>query len=443
VSAPAVPPPPRPRSAVSSGVGIAGLAGIVGWTIAARAYGWDGPGAALAACVACAVPMVLWSLLVDRTHRSPSSGIVWDAAPRTLRQTLPISLVKLAGLWATWAGIAFLYWIGRWYWQGNYLFAMQVTDYFAIPLLALSIPYVLWLDRRLAQPRDGAWHFGLLVVGRRAEADRAAVAEHLRGWAIKGFFLAFMIGALPGNWSVVIRPLAEEITANPVAFAFWLAHTTFMVDVSFATVGYLLTMKPLDAHIRSSNPFAVAWMAALLCYPPFAIAGPGLPIDHFTAAAEWTYWFDGWPLAAAFYCIPLVLLHLVYAWATVAFGPRFSNLTNRGIITHGPYAWTRHPAYLSKNLFWWMTFLPFLSTSGSALDAFRNTVMLLAVNGIYYWRARTEERHLLPDPAYREYSEWMERHGPVTALLRRIGPKAGQFAVRGPAPESFRASNFS
>ena len=49
----------------------------------------------------------------------------------------------------------------------------------------------------------------------------------------------------------------------------------------------------------------------------------------------------------------LLFLTAIYAWATVAFGMRFSNLTYRGILTHGPYRWTRHPAYLSKNLFWW------------------------------------------------------------------------------------------
>ena len=61
----------------------------------------------------------------------------------------------------------------------------------------------------------------------------------------------------------------------------------------------------------------------------------------------------------------LVFLTAVYAWATVAFGFRFSNLTHRGILTHGPYAWTKHPAYVSKNLFWWCAVLPFLATSGS------------------------------------------------------------------------------
>jgi hypothetical protein len=32
----------------------------------------------------------------------------------------------------------------------------------------------------------------------------------------------------------------------------------------------------------------------------------------------------------------------------------------------------------------------------------------------------TEERHLSLDPAYRDYAEWMARHGPIPRLLRTL-----------------------
>ncbi len=107
------------------------------------------------------------------------------------------------------------------------------------------------------------------------------------------------------------------------------------------------------------------------------------------------------------------------ALATVVFGIRFSNLTHRGILTHGPYAWSKHPAYVSKNLFWWLASLPFLSASGSFTDMVRNTALLAIVSGVYYWRAKTEEKHLGADPAYQEYAAWMERHGPLPRLINR------------------------
>jgi hypothetical protein len=76
---------------------------------------------------------------------------------------------------------------------------------------------------------------------------------------------------------------------------------------------------------------------------------------------------------------------------------------------------------VSKNLFWWLSTLPFLVTSDSTLDAVRNTVFLGVVSAIYYWRAKTEEAHLLAeDPKYRAYYAWMQDNGLITAPLTRL-----------------------
>ena len=416
---------PRPRSAVSTMVGLLGLAGLVGWTAVARSFGMAGPYSALVALLACAVPMLAWSLLVDKVHRNPTTGIDWSRPPRPLRDTLDISIAKLAGLWGIWGVIGSLYCVGRWYWDGAYLFSMQVIGVCAIPMLVLSIPYLLWLDRRLAEPRDGAWHFGMLLIGRSELADREEVHHFFRAWAVKGFFLAFMLAIVPGNWERAIATDSAIIVANPVELAFWLIAVMFMIDVVFATVGYVLTLKPLDAHIRTANPYAAGWMAALICYPPFILMGGGGPLDYHPGTAGengWVHWLQDYPLLTAFWGAWLVFLTAVYAWATVAFGLRFSNLTHRGILTHGPYAWTKHPAYVSKNLFWWFSTLPFLAPTGNPVDMIRNSVLLGLVAAVYYWRARTEERHLGSDPAYREYAEWMDRNGPIPRLINRLTP---------------------
>ena len=131
---------PRPKSAVSTMTGIAGLAGLFAWVAAARTWGMEGPLAALVALLACGVPMVLWSLLVDKVHRRPSTGIDWDMPPRPLRESADISLAKIVGLWGIWAVIGALYCVARWYWQGQYLFSMQVLGVAVLPLLVLSIP---------------------------------------------------------------------------------------------------------------------------------------------------------------------------------------------------------------------------------------------------------------------------------------------------------------
>jgi len=410
---------PRPRSAVSGGVGLAGLGGLVAWIVIARFYGMDGNWSALTGVLACGLPMVAWSVLVDKVHRNPSTGIDWSAPRAPMKDTLDVSLTKIAGLWATWGVIAIVYCVGRWYWEGNYLFAMELFAAAAPWLIGLSIPYVLWIDRRLIEPRDGAYAFGQWLTG-TGRPDRALLHDHCRAWAVKGFFLAFMLSIVPGGFGEIIRTPTAEMIASPLNLIRWAITAMFVVDVAFATVGYMLTMRPLDAHIRSANPYAAGWTAALICYPPFIMMNDGGPLDYQIGTAEWSDWLAGSPVAIALLGALLVALTGLYAWATVAFGLRFSNLTHRGILTHGPYALSKHPAYLAKNAFWWLSTLPFLVTTGSLSDAVRNTAILATVTGVYYWRARTEERHLGADPAYRDYAAWMERHGPVPRALRWI-----------------------
>ena len=136
---------PRPRSAVSAGVGFAGLAGMTAWIVTAHMLRLDGPYAALVNVLSCALPMVLWSLFVDKVYRNASTGIDWQAV-RPWRETIDISVTKLAGLWLTWGGIAAIYAIFR-VWSdtrfANFPFAMWCFEMVAPALFALSVPYVL------------------------------------------------------------------------------------------------------------------------------------------------------------------------------------------------------------------------------------------------------------------------------------------------------------
>jgi len=425
-------PPQPPRSDVSAMVGVAGLAGLFTWVAIARNWPditlWlglpgpyeplSGPSASVMALVFSALPMVAWSLWVEKVHLRPSTGIVWDS-PRPLASVLHVSITKLAGLWATFAVIGAAYCIMRYYWDGNYLFAMKMIGWAAVPVVLLSIPYVLWLDRVLVEPRDHCWHFGAMLIGREPY-DPHEVLHHARAWAVKGFFTAFMISILPGGWHyIVTRDLADAVS-GPVPFAWFLIEVGFLVDVQIAMVGYLLTIRPLDSHIRSANPYLGGWVAALICYPPFLLMSGG-PLDYHPNTADWGVWLEGNTALLWMWGMMLVALTWIYSWATVAFGLRFSNLTYRGVLTNGPYRFTRHPAYLAKNAFWWLATLPMLSTTGSPVDAIRNTVLLALVSTVYFWRAKTEERHLLAEDAkYREYHAWMQEHGLITSRLARV-----------------------
>ncbi len=438
---------PRPVSAVSHSVGLAGLAGLFLWVCIARNFGQiaamigypgfperaDGPYSALLAVAFCGAPMLFWSVLRDKVHLRASTGIDWSLK-RPVADVLDTSILKIAGLWATWGMIAAIYATFRFYWGGgnfNFPFAMGMFQAAAIPLIILSVPYVIWIDRYMVDPRDGSWHFGAWLAG-RDDWDKDQILHHLRAWGVKGFFLAFMIAIVPGGFQEIVNlnftdDTGRSIWANPVWLSTKLISAMFLVDVQFATVGYLMTMKPFDAHIRTANPYLAGWVAALMCYPPFIMMDQTGLLNYHVNTSDWAFWFSGHTKLLYAWGAILVILTALYAWATVAFGPRFSNLTHRGILTHGPYSWTRHPAYVSKNIYWWLMYLPFLVTSRSITDAVRNTIIMALVSAVYYWRAKTEEKHLMADPAYVEYYDWMERNAPVprffTALKRIAGAR--------------------
>lgn len=426
--------PPRPASDVSSAVGLVGVLGLCLWVLFCHFYpdfapllGLDptrgrltGPNAALTGLLASAVPMVLWSVLVDKVHLRPSTGLDWSLK-RPLGEVVDTSITKLAGLWATWTIIGCLYVMGRWYWNDFYAISMHVLGVVMVPVFFLSIPYVLWLDRHLVEPRDPSWHFGAMLVGREAY-DPEKVRIHLRAWAVKGFFTAFMIAIVPAGFTDLVGRNWGEFLHQPAMLAGLLITMMFVFDEQIGTVGYILTMKPLDAQIRSANPHLAGWVAALMCYPPFQLMQGGGPLEYQIGTRDWAYWLQDYPAVMWVWAGTLVVLTGIYAWATVIFGIRFSNLTYRGVISNGPYAFSRHPAYLSKNTFWWLATLPFLVTSHSLIDAVRNTFFLGCVSAVYYWRARTEEKHLLgEDPKYRAYHDWMQHHGAITARLARLG----------------------
>jgi protein-S-isoprenylcysteine O-methyltransferase Ste14 len=179
---------------------------------------------------------------------------------------------------------------------------------------------------------------------------------------------------------------------------------------------YLMSLKATDTHIRSTEPSGLGWASALLCYQPFWSLIGRQYLDYDNGSRSWGDWFAHTPFYYV-WGVGILLLVLIYVWATIAFGARFSNLTHRGIITNGPYRFTKHPAYLSKNLSWWMVSMPFMIT-GTAAEALRRCLLLLLLNFIYFIRAKTEERHLSLDPVYVQYARWMDQHGSLKWLNR-------------------------
>lgn len=249
---------------------------------------------------------------------------------------------------------------------------------------------------------------------RLSDAERTMIL----GWVVKCYFLPLMLG-----WALGWLAKAEAKIFDLSALAWYAVPLALMyaVDTSFAAIGYLSTSRYLGGEIRSVDKTWLGWLSALVCYPPLSV----LVLDAWLVykhGSDWTVWLSIGSALSYLWGGGVLLLTAIYTWSTVVFGPRFSNLTHRGIVTHGPYRWGKHPAYLAKNLSWWLMWVPFLPVMGWGQAAL-HSISLLCVNAIYYLRAQTEERHLRADPVYRAYADWIEEHGLVASICRKFSAR--------------------
>jgi protein-S-isoprenylcysteine O-methyltransferase Ste14 len=371
--------------------------------------------------VALVVAVGSWRRL---TRQQWGSSGLSRAAQRTV--SAQRVALRIVGLAATLLLIAFAYWLlpeyaGTFYqpfW--NYLRTLA-------PVLLLVPVYFVWIDTRLREEEDEYLVFGRLVLGRSKGIDWALIRRHLLGWTVKGFFLPLMTVYLLNEIVAVYQAYGAGGAQALFNYEF-LYHVAFAVDVLFCVVGYTCTIRLLDSHIRSVEPTLLGWVAALICYQPFYSV-----IGQFYLQYQGDFYWDSWlrasPIVRGAWGGAIIVLLTIYSLSTVAFGVRFSNLTHRGIVTGGPYRFTKHPAYLSKNLSWWLISVPFVSGQGAAVG-FRHCCLLLLLNLVYFVRARTEERHLSWDPNYVAYAQWIEQHG----LLRRLGRLLPFLRYRAPRP---------
>lgn len=278
-------------------------------------------------------------------------------------------------------------------------------------LLVGGVIFVLRDPKRAAGPVQ---QIGELLL--RREYHGPAWWAVIRIQILKAFFLPLML-SFTGFWVATAERDYFNLRGSLLAWYLLPLALSYLVDVVFGTIGYLFTSERWGSHIRSSDSTWGGWIVALVCYPPFWGMMGAVGLTKYKDGYEWHHWLGASGIWAHAWGCAILGLTAIYAWATVVFGLRFSNLTNRGIIRHGPFRYTKHPAYISKNLSWWLISVPFISSEG-VLTATLHCIALLLVNSIYFLRAKTEERHLRADPEYRAYSAWIAEHG-LWARFRR------------------------
>lgn len=368
-----------------------------------------------AVCIvsATAIAIALADTLIGKAHSKPSTGLDWaDKNP-----SWPRTLLKYLGLLGSFGAVAFGYWLFPEYHGGFYDRYYALLSIALPPFLVLALPYFYWIDAHMREPKDGYWQMGRCLLLQWHEVDFSALLQHLLGWLVKAYFTPLMFIYFCNDLERLQAINFSALNRFSAWFDFF-HDLIFYVDVAYAFVGYVVSLRIIDTHIRSVEPTLAGWVVALVCYQPFwSLIGP-----HYLAyetSYRWGTWLATHPFWYVVWGVAILSCLLVYTWSTLMFGLRFSNLTHRGIITSGPYAWMKHPAYVSKNLSFWLISIPFI-IHGSASEALRHSLLLLGLNGIYLLRAITEERHLSQDPDYVNYSAWMAWHG----LFRRNKTRA-------------------
>jgi protein-S-isoprenylcysteine O-methyltransferase Ste14 len=352
------------------------------------------------------VPDLLWQKVQRRSLANTPAPGNW-----------PRVVVKAIGLAGSVLFVALLYRLFPEYhdgdaFYGNYYSALKVL---LPPWAVLALPYLYWVDRRMPEPRDGLWQLGQLLLGRWRGVSLPLVGQHLLGWLVKGFFLPLMFTYFCDNLNKLLHYDLKLLHSFQGLYD-WAYFFMYFIDVALVSMTYLMALKATDTQIRSTEPSLFGWVIALLCYQPFWSLISRQYIDYDTGES-WGAWLGGTPWLYDLWACLILLLVAVYVWATISFGGRFSNLTHRGIITNGPYRYTKHPAYLAKNLSWWLISTPFILTGGIEATL-RRCLLLGLLNLIYFLRAKTEERHLSLDPVYRRYAEWIDAHGLLRGLNR-------------------------
>lgn len=269
------------------------------------------------------------------------------------------------------------------------------------PAVSKSLQCFRVIAAFLRSPRR-EWRRGL------TRDDRVALLATL----LKAFFgpmmamllMRFCMGALAHGASIAQSDAFDggfRILFDRHGFWF-LMQVILFIDVLIYTVGYLVELPSLHNEIRSVDPTLLGWAAALACYPPFNVVTGAILGSQSSDFPQ----FDS-PTAHFILNIALLALMALFASASIALGFKASNLTHRGIVSRGPYALVRHPAYTSKNVAWWIGAIPSVSAAfaSSVSDGVLAVASVVGVTMLYVVRAITEEDHLRSvDSEYASYA---------------------------------------
>ncbi len=353
-----------------------------------------------------------------------------DRTPEPMIAIVDRTITKFFGVLAGIAFIFFLVWLLPAYDSAVTLSrlreALLPTLLFVIPA---SIILIFATEYILGEKRDGTFQIGLLARLRTREIDWTIFFDGVREWLLRCFFLLINFYALVWYIAYLRTNGLPDIGGDFATFITRLDLAIFGMIVASILPGYIFASRLISTELKKVDRTWFGWAINLCCYPPINDALFGGWI-RYVPAAETAAVYQGVP-AWAFHTASspalmllvaglIIFFAIIHLWGEAIVGIRAANISMRGIVTIGPFSYTRHPIYVSKCFQWATLYFPVLNAVG-IVNPIQSGILFLLVCAIYGGRALSEERLLATDASYVKYAMYMD-HKSVFAFVGRWIP---------------------
>ncbi len=352
-----------------------------------------------------------------------------DRPKRSLNEVIDTTATKFFGVLIGIAFIFFLVWLFPSYDNAVNLDRLREA---LIPTLLFVIPASLILifatEYILGAKQDGTYQFGLLARLKIGAIDWKIFFDGVREWLLRCFFLLINFYALVWYIAYLRVNGLPDISGDFVTFITRLDLAIFGLIVASILPGYIFASRLIGTELKKVDRTWFAWAINLSCYPPINSALFGGWVRYVPAAETdaiyhgtpaWAYHTLSHPALLFFVAFLIIFMAIIHLWGEAIVGIRAANISMRGIITTGPFAFTRHPIYVSKCFQWAFLYFPVLNAVG-VVNPIQSGILFLLVCAIYAGRALGEERLLATDPNYVKYALYMDEHSLFAFVGRKI-----------------------
>lgn len=366
-------------------------------------------------------------LFLSELTRAPWTFAERSAQPITVvfARTITKFLGVLVGIFF----IFFIVWLFPHYDDSRLPFLSEAAPLVLSFIVPVTFIIILATEYILGEKKDGTYQFGLLAQLRLREIDWTIFFDGVREWILRCFFL--LINFYGAVWYVANyrRNGLPDFHENFPGFIMQLDLAIFGLIVLSILPGYIFASRLIDTDLKKVDRTWFGWMINLSCYPPFNAAIFGSLVTY-RPAADLAPMYGDLPVWAfhtlqsppLMYAIATLIIFFafIHLWGEAIVGIRAANISSRGIITTGPFAFTRHPIYVSKCFQWAFLYFPILNAIG-ILNMVQSGILFLLVCAIYTGRALSEERLLATNEKYVKYALYMDEKS-VFAFVGRWFP---------------------